>query len=280
MTSRTASARLPFEGVDLAYDVTGEGPLIVCLPGMGDLRSAYRHLAPLLVERGLRVAALDLPGHGDSDAPAEPIVSQRAIARAGVALVERLGGPAIVVGHSYTPDSALLATQLAPDAVVGAVALAPWASAPAASPAMRAATRLVTRTPWAWSLFYRSLHESAPADLAAHRRRIVASLRRPHGTAALAAMGAGTAKDALDVRGRQSAPVTVVMGERDPDFRDPVAEARAYASAMPAGVAEVRMVPGAGHYPHAERPGQTADAVVALAHGLGLVDGPARAPRA
>ena len=30
----------------IAYDVTGSGPLVVAVPGMGDLRSTYRHLAP------------------------------------------------------------------------------------------------------------------------------------------------------------------------------------------------------------------------------------------
>ena len=49
----------------VAYDVEGSGPLVVCLPAMGELRSSYRHLTPLLVEAGFRVATLDLRGHGD-----------------------------------------------------------------------------------------------------------------------------------------------------------------------------------------------------------------------
>ena len=52
----------------IAYDMTGTGPLVVAVPGMGDLRSTYRHLAPALVEAGFRVATMDLRGHGDSDA--------------------------------------------------------------------------------------------------------------------------------------------------------------------------------------------------------------------
>ena len=32
----------------IAYDVAGEGPLVVMLPGLGDLRQEYRFLAPLL----------------------------------------------------------------------------------------------------------------------------------------------------------------------------------------------------------------------------------------
>lgn len=268
--SASAPTTLEVDGVVLAYDVatplaTAHAPLVVLLPGMGDLRSAYRHLVPILVAAGLRVATLDLPGHGDSGISPVP-VGQAQIARAAVALVGRLGGPAIVVGHSFTPDSALLATQLAPDGIVGAVAIAPWATTPKPSRAMAAITRLVTRTPVLWSLFYRSLHKAPPADLTAHRRRIVTSLRRPHGTRTLVTMGTGTTKDATGARATQTAPVAVVMGDADPDFRDPAAEARDYAVA--AG-GEVVMVPGAGHYPHAERPVETADAILALARRVG-----------
>lgn len=267
----TAPATLEVDGVVLAYDLvtphgTTAAPLVVLLPGMGDLRSAYRHLVPILVAAGLRVATLDPPGHGDSGISPVP-VGQAQIARAAVALVERLGGPAVVVHHSFTPDSALLTTQLAPDAIVGAVAIAPWANTPKPSRAMAAITRLVTRTPVLWSLFYRSLHKAPPADLAAHRRRIVTSLRRPHGTRALVTMGTGTTKDAIGARNAQTAPVAVVMGDADPDFRDPAAEARDYADA--AGGGEVVMISGAGHYPHAERPVETADAILALARRVG-----------
>src|SRR5512140_2172703 len=54
-------------GGRIAYDLAGAGPLIVCTPGMGDLRSSYRFLAPALVAAGYRVATMDLRGHGDSD---------------------------------------------------------------------------------------------------------------------------------------------------------------------------------------------------------------------
>ena len=51
----------------IAYDLTGAGPLVICLPGLGDLRSVYRFLAPALAEVGFRVATMDLRGHGESD---------------------------------------------------------------------------------------------------------------------------------------------------------------------------------------------------------------------
>ena len=32
----------------IAYDVAGSGPLVVCVPGMGELRSSYRATVPAL----------------------------------------------------------------------------------------------------------------------------------------------------------------------------------------------------------------------------------------
>ncbi|MCG6958125.1 MAG: alpha/beta hydrolase, partial [Gemmatimonadetes bacterium] len=54
-------------GGRIAYDVRGDGPLVACVPGMGELRSSYRFLTPALTAAGYRVATMDLRGHGDSD---------------------------------------------------------------------------------------------------------------------------------------------------------------------------------------------------------------------
>ena len=35
-------------GGRIAYDDTGSGPLVVCVPSMGDVRGEYRFLAPQL----------------------------------------------------------------------------------------------------------------------------------------------------------------------------------------------------------------------------------------
>ena len=57
---------LDIEGGRIGYDVTGQGPLIVLSPGIGDLRQSYRFLAPQLAQAGYRVATADLRGHGES----------------------------------------------------------------------------------------------------------------------------------------------------------------------------------------------------------------------
>ena len=50
----------------VAYEDAGDGPLVVMVPGLGDLLAEYRYLAPKLVTAGYRVVTLDLRGHGQS----------------------------------------------------------------------------------------------------------------------------------------------------------------------------------------------------------------------
>src|ERR1700690_2074417 len=109
----------------VAYDVAGHGPLVVLVPGMGDLRGAYRFLAPALRDAGYRVACTDLRGHGDSDAT---FASYGDVETAGdiLALIEELGGPATVVGNSMGAAAATIAAAEQPDLVSGLVLVGPF----------------------------------------------------------------------------------------------------------------------------------------------------------
>jgi pimeloyl-ACP methyl ester carboxylesterase len=64
--------------------------------------------------------------------------------------------------------------------------------------------------------------------------------------------------DAGDALPRISCPALVIMGDEDPDWADPRAEAEGIVAAMPAGLGAVAMLSGHGHYPHAECPDETA----------------------
>jgi len=98
-----------------------------------------------------------------------------------------------------------------------------------------------------------------PGDFGEYRDRVVASLRRPGYAGAFSrttrTSHAAAAARLTDVTG----PVLVVMGERDPDFPDPRAEADWIARALRA---QVVMVAEAGHYPQSQQPDLTADAIL------------------
>src|ERR1700759_143895 len=111
-------------GGRIAYDVAGEGPLVVLSHGIGDRRQAYRFLAPKLAQAGYRVANADLRGHGESSMGWKSVTGKEAITRTDIAgdllaLIRHLGGPAVIVGHSISGGAATIAAAQAPDLARG-----------------------------------------------------------------------------------------------------------------------------------------------------------------
>jgi pimeloyl-ACP methyl ester carboxylesterase len=126
---------------------------------------------------------------------------------------------------------------------------------------MRAAAGLVGRVPAFWVRFYRSLYPTAPPpDLPSYLRALKANLSEPGRMAALRAMMWEPKEPCNERIGEVGCPVLVIMGSKDPDFPDPAAEARRVADG--AADATVVMIEGAGHYPPAELPAETAAAVI------------------
>jgi len=246
----------------IGYDVAGTGPLIVLVPGMGDLRAGYRFLAPALRAAGYRVACTDLRGHGDSDARF-PSYGDEETASDIVALIGELGGPAVVVGNSMGAGSAVLAAAQRPGLVSGLVLVGPFVRDPAVSLAQRVLLRAVMARPWAalsWKLYLPKLYAGRrPADFTEYRGQVVASLGRPGYARAFSLTTRTSHASAAARLAEVTAPVLVVMGEQDPDFGDPAAEAAWIAQATGGQVA---MVPEAGHYPQSQRPGLTSAAVL------------------
>lgn len=248
----------------IAYEVQGDGPLVVCVPGIGDLRSVFRFLVPALVDAGFRVAAMDLRGHGDSD-DGFAAYDDPATASDILALVEHLGGPAVVVGNSLGSSAAVWAAADDSTNLSGLVLVTAFVREPKTNPVMKVLSRALLVKPWgpaAWKAFYKGRHARPPADLADHQRSVKESLRRGDHWRSLVAT-AFTSHAAVEARlGEVDLPVLVVIGDKDKDWPDPVAEAR-YVGEQLGG--ELLVVPGTGHYPMTEDPGVLNPAVVAFA---------------
>jgi pimeloyl-ACP methyl ester carboxylesterase len=60
-----------------------------------------------------------------------------------------------------------------------------------------------------------------------------------------------------------SVPALVIYGDKDPDFKDVAAEV-AFAESSFTGETSALIVPGLGHYPHAERPDLVTPAILAF----------------
>jgi pimeloyl-ACP methyl ester carboxylesterase len=249
----------------IAYEVRGEGPLVVCVPGMGELRSSYRHNAVALVQAGFRVALMDLRGHGDSDATFERY-DDVAAATDVIALIEQLGGPAVVVGNSMGAGAAVWAAAERRDLVAGLVLVGPFVRNAPINPLLGWAFKVAMSGPWAaavWHSYLPSLYPGQkPADFAEHRAAIRASMRRPGHAKAFTATTRTSHAPAEARLPEIQVPALVVMGTADPDFKDPAAEADWIVDHL-AG-SERLLVEGAGHYPHTEAPQLVNPAMVAF----------------
>lgn len=246
----------------IGYDIGGNGPLVVLVPGMGDLRATYRFLAPSLREAGFRVACIDLRGHGDSDATFVTYGDEETASDV-LALIDELGGPAIVIGNSMGAGSATLAAAQRPDLVVGLGLLGPFVRNPKVSAMMHLILRVAMAPLWApinWKSYLPTLYAGRrPADFDEYIGTVVDAMRRP-GYAKAFSLTTRTNHAPVAARlADVTAPALVVMGEKDPDFKDPQAEASWIAQALHG---EVVMVPEAGHYPQSQRPDITTDAVL------------------
>ena len=238
----------------LAYDVTGDGPLVVCLPGMGELRSSYRYTVPALTVAGYRVATMDLRGHGDSDATFSRY-DDVAAGQDALALIDHLGGPAVLVGNSMAAGASVWAAAEDPSAVAGLALLGPFVRNTPTNPLMALIFKAAMSGPWAprmWTAYLPNLYPGRrPDDFDEHRAAIAASMKRKGHAKAFTATTRTSHQPAEARLGEIIAPTLVVMGERDPDFADPHGEARFIAEQLDA---EMVIIPHAGHYPHTEYP--------------------------
>ncbi|HEX5331886.1 MAG TPA: alpha/beta hydrolase [Cellulomonas sp.] len=258
----------------IAYAVAGEGPLVVLVPGMGDLRSTWRELVGPLTGAGYRVAALDLRGHGDSDTTFTEhgdVVTARDL----LALIENLGGPAVVIGSSMGTSAAAWAAAERADLVAGLVLVSPMLREPAAARRLRPLVHLLYRVlfarPWGaavWATYYRTvLTKGTTAPwLDEHVRAVRASMRRPGRLRSFRELTLALDHSVVEPRlGEVHAPALVVVGALDPDYPDPAAELEWTTAALDA---QGMLLPGVAHYAQHQAPEVVVPATLTFLAGL------------
>lgn len=143
----TCTEQLTINGNTLAYEVAGDGPLVVLAHGLGDSRHSCRFIAPALAAAGYRVANVDLRGCGDYSLGWDGY-TRTDIAEDLLTVVRHLGGPAVIIGHSISGGAATVAAATAPELIRGATMTSAWACWPNDSGCGR---RRCTSTWTAWS---------------------------------------------------------------------------------------------------------------------------------
>lgn len=277
MNDRTGRTEyVDVEGGRIAYEVIGHGPLVVLSPGMADTRSTYRFLAPLIANAGYHVASVDLRGHGESSTGWDSY-SHADTAGDLIEVIRKLGGPAVLVGQSFSGGAVTIAAATNPDLVSAIVEIDPFTRPPKYSVAAflrkshyrRGALLLgefaFTGRVKIWSKYLNMAYPGRkPADWDTWLAALQANLREPGRTKAAQKMisSSATLKQAAAQLADVRCPALVVMGSNDSDFPDPEAEAAALVGLLPAGLGRYEMIENAGHYPHAEYPQEVAAKVI------------------
>lgn len=254
----------------LAYtDYGGSGPLVLMLPGMGDLRAEYRFLAPKLAEAGYRPIPIDLRGHGESSVP----WSSYDVPSVGgdiLALIDHLNaGPAHVVGTSFSPAAIVWAAVERPDRVRSLILFSPFVRDAPMNPVSKAIFWLMMNNPWrvrTWGMYYASLYPThKPPDFDDYLSALLANLALPGRFQAADALANSSRQPSAERLKQVRAPTLVVMGTKDPDFPDPAGEGKLIAEQTGGTLA---LVEGAGHYAHAEMPEKAIPIVTDFLKGL------------
>jgi len=199
----------------------------------------------LNLRRGSR-AGLDLRGHGDSDTTFAAY--DAAAASDVVALVEHLGGSAVLVGNSMGAGVAVIVAATRPELVTALVLLGPFVRNVPSPVLMRWGFRLAMAGPWSTRVWLSYLPKLYPThrgeDFDQHHSDIAAAMKGEGRAAAFRAITRTDHAPARAVADQVGVPTLVVMGNKDPDFPDPAAEADLVARTLGATVVMVPEVTG------------------------------------
>jgi 2-succinyl-6-hydroxy-2,4-cyclohexadiene-1-carboxylate synthase len=253
--------RLLVHGVRYEVRLGGSGPALLLLHGFTGRGSGWAPHLPVL-RRVATTIQVDLLGHGNSDAPADP--ARHAVERQAADLAEILrrvaGGHADVLGYSFGARVSLALAISNPTAVRRLVLESP--SAGIADPRERAARRaadeaLAGKIELDGVPAFVDRWESQPlfatqAALPEAARSLLHDERLRNDSAGLAGSLRGAGQGAMtplhDRLTSVAAPTLVICGALDP--------VRPRAEAVAAGVpgARLELVKGAGHAVHLEAP--------------------------
>ena len=252
---------LHFKNKKLAYDDTGKGPLVICLPSLGDVRSEYRFMVPALAQAGYRVVTMDLRGMGESSAQ----WSSYSVTNMGADVLQLIhhldAGPAVIIGTSKSAGSAVWAAVEEPESVNGLLLISPVTRDITDVMPMWVAKPLFTflfLPPWGrwiWKKYFPTLYPSQkPDDFTAYLDDLIDNLKEPGRLASVRKMTTSSNRASGERLDKVQAPVRIIMGSKDPNFKDPEKEAK-YLCGLMHG--QYHLIQYVGHYPHAEVPGTT-----------------------
>jgi pimeloyl-ACP methyl ester carboxylesterase len=124
------SEKLRVRSGPVRINVIADGPAgaalpILCVHGWPEIAQSWRHQIGYFARAGYRIAAMDVRGYGDSDAPREIEAYRMATICADVAaVIDSLGGRAVLFGHDWGAPIVWQTALRYPEKVAGVASLA------------------------------------------------------------------------------------------------------------------------------------------------------------
>jgi pimeloyl-ACP methyl ester carboxylesterase len=271
-------ARVAVPGGTLAYTAAGSGEPLLLIHGLGGTRQTWRHIiGPLAATH--RVIAPDLPGHGDSDAPAGDY-SLGAHAAALRDLLVALGHhSATVAGHSLGGGIGMQFAYQFPERTSRLILISSGGLGPELTPILRGATlpgahavvAALAQLPRGVTRRLLPVVSMLSGLVARQDARPIADGLRGLADARQRQTFVRTARSVIDWRGQSvsasrqlgllgNLPVLIAWGSEDKTI--PPLHHRAIARQLP-DPHHVEIA-GAGHYPHESAPAELLPAVHAF----------------
>lgn len=242
-------------GGTLAYEVAGQGPVVLCLPSMGDTRREFERSAPRLIEAGYRVITTDLRGMGQSRGHFAAYTIQALSADIEAILEAEHSERVVLVGCSISAASAGLFALEHPDRVLGLVMISPMVYTPSNMlvPVLLATLLRVPVLGRAiWASYFKNLYPSHPVE-PDYLEGLRTSLKQPGSMKSIVGM---ILAPRLDERlAQMKVPTLAYFCTKDPDFSNEQG-VRETAAKLQQQIpdAEVVILDDLGHYPHRESP--------------------------
>jgi len=236
--------RAQLNGIEIDYEVTGDGPVVLLGHGYGSTRHMWDDQHRALADRW-RVISWDMRGHGQTDSPDDPRQYSAALIVADMrALLQHLGVQRAVIGGLSLGGYVSLAFALAHPEMTSALVICD------SGPGYRNAE---ARAAWNQRAHERAANlEAKGLDALARRsRETQQAVHRSAPGLAHAARGmlAQEGSQVIDGLGGIRVPTLVIVGDQDQPF---VAPSEYMAKKIPG--ARLEVIPGAGHSSNLDQP--------------------------
>ncbi|KAJ3210779.1 hypothetical protein HDU82_007401 [Entophlyctis luteolus] len=291
-----APSEIEFEGGSIAFEDSGadslgpNGKIFYLLPGIGDFRHTYRFLAPKLVASGHRVICQDLRGVGDSGTKFSSFLIEDC-ARDVVGVLDHLQiyTPVVLMGNSLSAAVVVSVASDHPDRVAAIVSTGGFFRdmpngngstivvvvliVSCLDPAFRLLAPLLFNHLWGqpmWIMAFRGFFGKQPADIDQYCNAVKEKmLSNCDHASVISSMMRASKQTAWSKVPNLKCPVLLIMGSKDPDFSDPLAENKFVAENMmsraPGIQVQTKIIEGSGHYPHNEFVEETFSSLVSFA---------------